>query len=60
MNKKNEASRADEALAAGNNGAAAKAFGADCPESLKRDPVYWQVYVGGCVVYAVLVGLFLM
>lgn len=60
MSTKNESSRADEALAGGNNGAAAKAYGADCPEALKRDPIYWQVYVGGCVVYAVLVALFLM
>jgi hypothetical protein len=60
MSTKNDTSRADDALSSGNNGAAAKAYGADCPEALQRDSIYWQVYVGGCVVYAALIALFLM
>ena len=50
---------AEEALAQGNNSAAARSFGEDLPEALKRDRMYSLVYVGGLVVYGILVAAFL-
>ena len=50
---------AEEALAQGNNSAAARSFGKDLPEALKRDRMYSLVYVGGLVVYGILAAAFL-
>ncbi len=51
--------RAEQAMAAGNNSAAARAYGDDLPQELVRDRVYGLVYVGGLLVYGLLVAVFL-
>jgi hypothetical protein len=51
---------AEQALAGGNNSAAAQSFGDDLPKSLERDPMYLMVYLGGIAVYGVLIGAFLL
>ena len=50
----------DQAIERGNNGVAAKTAGDDLPSSLVRDPIYGWVYVGGLIVYALLITLFLL
>ena len=51
---------AEQALARGNNSAAAQSFGENLPQSLERDRVYVMVYVGGLAIYGVLIGAFLL
>ena len=57
---KQESTPAEIAMQQGNNASAVKQAGEDVPSELVRDPIYAMIYVGGLVVYGLLIALFLL
>jgi hypothetical protein len=55
-----ETTAAEQSMQQGNNAQAAKLSDQELPGELVRDPIYAMVYVGGLVVYGLLIALFLV